>query len=165
MSASLSQPGRGCCFSSVGLHSTTAGAAMVLLACLSARVAIAQTRSRSFEGTWVADKQIVVIEREGDGLQTKSMSLTGSGSLKGRRTQPPVWVYWGRGRRVGNTVTYQFRRALPEVAGGSDIKTTQLTLSTDGQSIVAVSYYQLTAFGNKGQKDHLVRVRMRRKSS
>ncbi len=42
----------------------SATAVVAMLVCLLSSVASADAQSRSFEGTWVADKQIVVIQRK-----------------------------------------------------------------------------------------------------
>jgi hypothetical protein len=155
----------GNCWSSRGRLINLAGATAALLLIVPSSVIHSQTRSQSFEGTWITDKQTVVIARKGNGLQAKSLYRTVSRSMFGRQVKSPSWDVWGTVHRVGNTLTYQSRRALPGISAGSDVKTTQLTLSADGQSLVAISYHQISAFGHTGAQDHLIRVRMQRKSS
>ena len=125
-----------------------------------------RTKSRSFEGTWVAGPQTVVIRRKGNGFLVKSIYrlpsvANGNKALSGVNT----WVNWGVAPQVDNTLTFQFRRALPGVPDGTSTKTTKLTLSTDGQYINAISYHQLFAFGRKEPKTNFVRSRLLRKSS
>jgi|SRR5579872_3705854 len=100
--------------------------------------AVAQSRSASFEGTWVREKDPLqhtyVIRR--DGARYRATDTYRASANRGSKT---FTVAMGAAAPAGNTLTFKFENPhKPAASRGTE--TMNLELSKDGQSIGGFSY-------------------------